>query len=148
RLPPGLVFAAASPSQGFYDPATGLWAVGTVPAGAAPGLVVTALVAGPAPQANVAAVAHADQFDPDPGNNTGVAVVAPPAPPPPPSFPDLLPSVVGKVFLLGSGLTDGEPDLVPNALFVNGLYHDVLGRAADQAGLDGWVVLLEAGVNR
>jgi uncharacterized repeat protein (TIGR01451 family) len=141
QLPPGLTFVGASPSQGSYDPTTGLWFVGTLAPGATATLVIAALVT-VSPLVNSAGVAHSDQFDPDLSNNTDTAAVIPP------SLPDLLPTIVGKLDLLGSNLVGGTPDLLPDALFINGLYHDVLGRVADQAGLDGWVMALQSGATR
>src|SRR5262249_38145141 len=113
-LPPGLAFVGASPSQGSYDPATGLWFVGTLAPGAAATLAIDAPVPLPPPLVNSAAVAHSDQFDPDLSNNSSPAAVSPP------SLPDLLPTIVGKVDLLGSNLLGGTPDLLADALFING----------------------------
>ena len=48
-LPAGLTFVSATPSQGTYDPVTGVWAVGTVTT-APLTLTIEALVAGPALQ--------------------------------------------------------------------------------------------------
>src|SRR5262249_25498414 len=141
-LPPGLAFQSASPSQGSYDPSTGLWFVGTLASGAVATLAIDALVTIPPPLVNTAGVAHSDQFDPDLSNNTSTAAVTPP------SLPDLLPSIVGKVGLLGSNLLGGSPDLLADALFINGLYHDVLGRVADQDGLDGWVLAMQSGLSQ
>jgi uncharacterized repeat protein (TIGR01451 family) len=140
-LPPGLAFAGATSTQGPYDPNLGVWFVGTLPAGGAAELVVTAIAVGLTPVANVAVV-RGDQFDPDLANNSAGVAVFPHGP-----FPDVMPSDPDKLGLLGSGMGDGGPALVPDALFVNGLYHDVLGRTADQAGLDGWVDSLLAGVS-
>src|SRR5439155_1672076 len=60
-----------------YDPATGIWTVGTLAAGATETLTITVLVTSPNPQANTATVSHSDQFDPNPGNNTGTASTNP-----------------------------------------------------------------------
>jgi hypothetical protein len=38
--------------------------------------------------------------------------------------------------------------MTAQSLFVNGLYHDLLGRAADQGGINLWVSWLQAGVSR
>jgi uncharacterized repeat protein (TIGR01451 family) len=71
RLPIGLVFVSATPTQGSYDPATGLWTVGTVPAGTTAIMQVTAIVTGTTAITNTAEVTAADQRDPDstPNNN-------------------------------------------------------------------------------
>jgi hypothetical protein len=66
----------------------------------------------------------------------------------PPSLPDVMPDFVAKVDLLGSNLQNGSLSLLPDALFVNGLYHDIPGRMADQAGLDFWVLDLQLGASR
>ena len=70
-LPAGLTFVSADPQPGDLHPATGVWAVGTVdrryPADARPCRPPSAR---PGPQTNTATVSHADQFDPDTGNNS------------------------------------------------------------------------------
>ena len=76
-LPAGLTFQSSTASQGSYDPGTGVWTVGTVAAGATQTLTITALVDSPGVQANTASVADADQFDPNPGNNTDTAEIDP-----------------------------------------------------------------------
>jgi uncharacterized repeat protein (TIGR01451 family)/fimbrial isopeptide formation D2 family protein len=84
-LPAGLQFVAAKPSQGSFDPGTGVWTVGTVDLGAANAqtLTLSARVLAPAantiPPAlrNVATVSAVDEHDPNPGNNTGTATVTP-----------------------------------------------------------------------
>lgn len=71
QLPAGLAFVAAEPSQGDYDQATGLWRVGTVPAGGSATLAVRAIVEGASRIVNIAQITGADQPDPDstPGND-------------------------------------------------------------------------------
>src|SRR5262249_5243146 len=69
-LPAGLTFVSATPSQGSYDPATGVWDLGTVNPGTPPTLTLPAVVSSPEAQNNIATVGRADQFDPKPGNNT------------------------------------------------------------------------------
>jgi uncharacterized repeat protein (TIGR01451 family) len=76
-LPVGLTFVAATPSQGTYSSATGLWAVGTVAATAVPTLQIEAVVDDPDPLTNIATISHSDQFDPDTGNNSADATVTP-----------------------------------------------------------------------
>jgi uncharacterized repeat protein (TIGR01451 family) len=76
-LPVGLTFVSATPSQGTYGSVSGLWTVGTVAAGSTQTLVLAAQVAIPDPLTNVATIAHADQVDPNPANNTASATVAP-----------------------------------------------------------------------
>jgi uncharacterized repeat protein (TIGR01451 family) len=75
-LPAGLTFQAANPSQGTYDPSTGVWTFGTVAAGGAATMTITALVVAPTVATNVA-VASGSPFDPNPGNNTATATVTP-----------------------------------------------------------------------
>jgi uncharacterized repeat protein (TIGR01451 family) len=74
-LPSGLTLVSATPSQGTY--AGGVWTVGTVAALAAPTLTLAALVVSPSAETNTATISHADQFDPDPGNNSATATVTP-----------------------------------------------------------------------
>src|SRR5262249_17528041 len=57
-LPGGVSFAFATPSQGSYDPTTGLWDVGTVVNGANAVLQVHGVLVSPNPQLNTATIAH------------------------------------------------------------------------------------------
>jgi uncharacterized repeat protein (TIGR01451 family) len=70
-LPAGLTFVSATPSQGTYNQATGLWTVGTINSGANATLQITATVTAVGTTANTAQLTAADQFDSDstPGNN-------------------------------------------------------------------------------
>jgi uncharacterized repeat protein (TIGR01451 family) len=79
-LPAGLTFVVATPSQGTYTSASGMWTVGTV-SSVPQTLSITALVASPGTRTNTAAISHADQFDPNPANNSASATetAAPPA---------------------------------------------------------------------
>jgi uncharacterized repeat protein (TIGR01451 family) len=76
-LPAGLTFVSDTPSQGSYNPTSGVWTVGTVNAGSPQTLTITAKVVSPNPQTNTAAVSGANQFDPDAGNNSGSATETP-----------------------------------------------------------------------
>ena len=76
-LPIGLVFVSATPSQGAFDPTTGVWNVGTVTASSSQSLVILANVVSPTPTTDTVTISHADQFDPNPGNNTATAVETP-----------------------------------------------------------------------
>src|SRR5262249_37520351 len=68
-LPAGLTLQGATPSQGTYDPATGIWNVGSLANGASATLDIAVRVDDPDALDNVAA-ASADQFDPNPADNT------------------------------------------------------------------------------
>lgn len=72
-LPSGLAFVSATPSQGSYDDATGLWTVGALANGAAATLDITATVLLPGSLTNTATRTGGDQFDPDASNNSGSA---------------------------------------------------------------------------
>src|SRR5581483_5498904 len=72
-LPAGLTFSLADPSQGAYDPATGVWDVGTVTPGAPATLTLSAVVAAPGTLTNTATISAADQFDPSTANNSASA---------------------------------------------------------------------------
>src|SRR5262249_2413684 len=76
-LPVSLTFVSATPSMGSYDSLTGLWSVGTVPATTPETLTITATVVSPGPQTNTATITDADQFDPNPGNNSGSSTATP-----------------------------------------------------------------------
>ena len=73
----GRVVRVGEPSQGTYDPTTGIWAVGTVVTTSPQTLVIQAKVVSPDPQTNTATISHADQFDPDTANNTATATQTP-----------------------------------------------------------------------
>jgi uncharacterized repeat protein (TIGR01451 family) len=75
-LPPSLVFQSALASQGSYDPFSGLWTVNNLTNGATAALTITAKVTTIQPEVN-AAVASADQFDSNPGNNSSSVNVTP-----------------------------------------------------------------------
>jgi uncharacterized repeat protein (TIGR01451 family) len=75
-LPAGLTFQGANPSQGTYDPATGVWTFGTLAANATATMTITALVVAPTTATNVA-VASSSPFDPNLDNNTATATVTP-----------------------------------------------------------------------
>jgi uncharacterized repeat protein (TIGR01451 family) len=77
-LPSGLAFVSADPSQGSYDPSSGVWTVGDLPVGASATLVLRARVqAGTAGTTitNVASVSVLDQTDPTPGDGTDPAPI-------------------------------------------------------------------------
>jgi uncharacterized repeat protein (TIGR01451 family) len=76
-LPPGLTFVGATPSQGAYASATGVWTVGTLASAGTATLVLRATLVAPDQRTNTATVSGVDQFDPDPGNNGAAATVSP-----------------------------------------------------------------------
>jgi hypothetical protein len=74
-FPPGLVFeSAATPSQGTYNPVTGVWSVGTLLNGAVATLKVTARVTIMGPIVNRAS-ARAIEIDPVLMNNVSSVTV-------------------------------------------------------------------------
>jgi len=76
-LPSGLTFVSASPAAGTnYTAATGVWQIGTLPAGGVKTLDIVVAVPGPGSFTNVAAVSTSDQFDPDPDNNTDRSTIS------------------------------------------------------------------------
>ena len=71
------------PSQGRYNPATGLWSAGTVHHVVPETLVIRARITSPGSLTNSATITHSDQFDPSATNNArSVVVRATPAVPP------------------------------------------------------------------
>ncbi|GGH35921.1 S-layer homology domain-containing protein [Paenibacillus segetis] len=76
-LPAGLTFISATPSQGTYNSVTGAWTVGTVTVVSNASLTLQAMVVSPNAQTNTATISHADQLDPNTGNNTSSATVTP-----------------------------------------------------------------------
>ena len=76
-LPAGPDLRLRHPSQGTYDPTTGLWTVGTVTPPRPATLTIQAQVVSANAQTNTATISHADQFDPDTANNTATATETP-----------------------------------------------------------------------
>jgi streptogramin lyase len=60
------------------------------------------------------------------------------------SLANLTATITGTASLLGSNIGT----VASNVDFINSLYHTVLGRVADQQGLNGWFLALEAGASR
>jgi uncharacterized repeat protein (TIGR01451 family) len=71
-LPAGMVFVSASPSQGSYNPGSGVWTVGTMKNKTVL-LRIDATVVSPGLHTNTAAISGADQFDPNTLNNAASA---------------------------------------------------------------------------
>jgi large repetitive protein len=71
QLPAGLQFVSATPSQGTYDDATGVWVIGGIANGESVTLEIVATVIAPGENTNTAEVTAADQPDLNstPGNN-------------------------------------------------------------------------------
>lgn len=65
QLPGGLTFVSATPSQGTYSNATGLWTIGTVTVGSTPTLQIVATVATVGDKTNTAQIQASDQTDTD-----------------------------------------------------------------------------------
>ncbi len=72
-LPVGLVFVSSTASQGSYDPASGNWALGSLPAADVATLQITARVDTISPIKNTAEIVKSDQYDPDSTPGNGVA---------------------------------------------------------------------------
>jgi uncharacterized repeat protein (TIGR01451 family) len=134
RLPPGLLFISAA-GPGRYDPASGVWTVGTLLPGATAVLQVVVQVVEVGPIVNTAIVGGR-QFDPDLSNNKSEAVVVGLAP----AF------MISKRALISTAFSSA-PDPA-DTLFVAHLYRDVLSREADPQGLDAWVPFLAVGGSR
>ena len=75
-LPAGLELVSATPAQGTYDPATGLWAIGALQNGASVQMSVTARVLRLGTLVNTATKTAADQLDPNTSNNAGAAATS------------------------------------------------------------------------
>lgn len=75
RLPQGLTFVSATPSQGTYNSTTGIWSVGNLSSGSSVTLqlVATGTTAGSIP--NTAQITALDQSDPNPDNDQAGAEV-------------------------------------------------------------------------
>ena len=76
-LPAGLAFVSDTPSQGSYNPSTGVWTVGTIPDGVISTLTLSAQVVSAGAHTNTASIGDSDQFDPNTANNQASATVTP-----------------------------------------------------------------------
>ena len=74
-LPAGLTLITPTPSQGTYEPISGLWTVGSLAAPAVATLTLVAQVDAPGALVNNAAVTAQTEADPDPLNNSDAASV-------------------------------------------------------------------------
>ena len=70
-LPAGLTYVSSSASQGSYNSGTGVWTIGTIPAGGTATLSITATVTTPGTKVQTAQVSLANEPDVDstPGNS-------------------------------------------------------------------------------
>ncbi|MBE9029841.1 DUF11 domain-containing protein [filamentous cyanobacterium LEGE 11480] len=75
QLPAGMTFVAATPSQGTYNPTSGIWNVGTVPINGTVTLQIVAVAGTTNTLTNTATVTDSDQVDPDPNDNQDTADV-------------------------------------------------------------------------
>lgn len=76
-LPAGLVYAAARPSRGHYDPASGAWTLDSLAAGRREVLTLSTTFIADDPVENCAAVQASDQKDGDPVNDVACTYVRP-----------------------------------------------------------------------
>ena len=81
-LPAGLAFVSATPSQGSYASATGVWSVGTVTTAVPQTLAIVATVMGTSAISNTATITASGLFDPVTANNTAIVTVTPLSPVP------------------------------------------------------------------
>ncbi|MDI6644929.1 MAG: carboxypeptidase regulatory-like domain-containing protein [Methanobacteriaceae archaeon] len=73
-LPPGLSFVSATPSQGSYNPATGIWNIGNLNNGATATLQLFATITATGQINNVASVTG-NEYDPNLTNNQDVVTI-------------------------------------------------------------------------
>jgi uncharacterized repeat protein (TIGR01451 family) len=137
-LPAGLVFVSATPSQGTYAPASGVWMVGTLPAGASATLQVTATVVVLGSVVNTAEAA-ALQPDPTPSNNVAAETVTGTSPGPILSKRDFLASTDPDPATAGDPPLPSLETLRADVAYINGLYRGLLGRDAEPAGIGFWM---------
>jgi len=109
QLPAGLTFVSATPSQGNYDPASGVWTVGSVAASQSAVLSLTALVTQTGGFTNTASKTAGNEPDPNPGNDSG-SVTATAG-----RVADLSVTKTDAVDSLVAGLTDTYTITVANA---------------------------------
>ena len=76
-LPSGLTFVSALPSQGTYDPTTGVWTIGAIPVTASRVLSITARVTAASSLTNTATRQSSTPVDPNPANDGDDVTSAP-----------------------------------------------------------------------
>jgi uncharacterized repeat protein (TIGR01451 family) len=104
-LPPDLSLESWTPSLGSYDPASGLWSVGTLAAGHTEMLTIHAKVTSTAPQTDTTFISHSDEVDPVTSNNSASVTETPASPksgPPTGAAPPLAPSPVAPTAVVAS----------------------------------------------
>jgi uncharacterized repeat protein (TIGR01451 family) len=74
-LPPGLTYQSNLPSQGSFDPDTGVWDVGSLDVGAGATLQLRVEVDNPEEKISTTVITAIDQLDPDTTNNEASAVI-------------------------------------------------------------------------
>ena len=74
-LPAGLIFLSANPSQGTYNPATGIWIIGNLDNGSSVTLLINATVNQTTSTITNIARGNATENDPNPSNNEGTATL-------------------------------------------------------------------------
>jgi uncharacterized repeat protein (TIGR01451 family) len=129
-LPAGLELITSTPGQGSYDPATGLWTVGSLaPAGSA-SLVLTARVTARGGLTASATLVSLDQFDSTAADDSAAVVITPLGNRPPASAGDGFtlaedtPLAIAAPGVLGN---DSDPDGDPlSAVLVAAPAHGVL----------------------
>ncbi|MEO8585279.1 MAG: IPTL-CTERM sorting domain-containing protein [Acidobacteriota bacterium] len=72
-LPSGLTFVSATPSQGLYVSATGVWTIGGIPNGGVVTLALVATVTANGTYVNTAKKTAENEFDPNLSNDSAVA---------------------------------------------------------------------------
>lgn len=83
-LPPGFQVTSSAPGQGTFNPATGIWQVGSLPAGGGATLTITGQPTFAAPIINTATISGSDLPETNLSNNTATASVdVPPLKEPP-----------------------------------------------------------------
>src|SRR3982074_1401076 len=75
QLPAGLTFVSATPSQGTYTSATGVWDIGAIASGASATLTLVATVTTPGAHINTARKTAENETDPNLTNDSASATV-------------------------------------------------------------------------
>lgn len=76
QLEAGFTYASSSTTQGSFDPGTGVWSVGTLPAGTSEVLTLVATVNPTGPYTNSVSIGG-DQHEPNPGDEDDVIIITP-----------------------------------------------------------------------
>ncbi|MBZ0307155.1 MAG: DUF11 domain-containing protein, partial [Anaerolineae bacterium] len=150
-LPSGVTYSSDLPDQGFYNPASGEWTVGTLPVGSTVSLqifVTTNSGTGGTTITNTAGISFLSEYDPDPSDNSDFASIDVQSPPDadlslsmfsPSTTPLEGDYLVYEIALTNNG-AGAAANVTVNSPIPAGLIYDSASPETGSYGSDTWVV--------